>query len=143
MFMVETASRHLLVHGSIVSLVGALAGVPYWSAIVRGTDAETIRAWRIAHAFLCVEGMLILVAGLVVPRLALGDAAVRALAAAFIGSGYGFAAAFLTEALTGCRGLTPRPYGWHTLLFSAHVVGIAGALAGLILMAYGAFQALG
>ena len=80
--------------------------------------------------------MLIMVAGLVVPRLTLGEAAVRTLAYAIIGSGYGFMAAFLGGAWTGCRGLTPRPYGLNTLLFAAHVAGILGALAGLILMTY-------
>jgi hypothetical protein len=140
--MVEIDAHRLIAHGSVVLLVGALTGLPYWMAIIRGRGAEAVRAWRVTHAFLCVQGMLIMVAGLVVPRLALGEAAVRILAYAIIGSGYGFVAAFLGGAWTGYRGLTPRPYGLNTLLFAAHLVGILGALGGLILMTYGAFATL-
>jgi hypothetical protein len=141
--MVEVDSHRLIAHGSVVLLVGALTGLPYWLAIIRRAGSETVRAWRVAHVFLCVQGMLIMLAGLVVPRLTLGEAAVRTLTFAVIGSGYGFVAAFLGGAWTGCRGLTPRPYGLNTLLFAAHLVGILGALAGLILMTYGAFRSAG
>ncbi len=140
--MIELSVRHLLVHGSIVTLIGVLMGLPYWGAIVYGAHAETTRSWRVAHAFLCVDGMLILVAGLIVPRLALGDIAIRVLAAAFIGSGYAFVAAFVAGALTGFRGLTPRPHGWRTLLFLAHLLGALGVLTGLFLMLFGTMRGL-
>jgi len=139
----ELSSQKLIAHGLLILLIGALTGIPYWAAIIRGAGSEAFAPWRVAHVFLCVQGMLILVAGLALPRLALGDAAARTLAYSLIGSGYGFVAAFLGGAWTGRRGLTPKPYGLNTFLFAAHLVGILGALAGLLLMAYGAFRAAG
>jgi len=83
-------SKCLIFHGAIITLIGLFSGLIYWQTIIRDKRPEVIRGWRIAHVFLAMEGMFIMIVGLIIPHLALNDLAVRVLAWTMISSGYGF-----------------------------------------------------
>lgn len=130
-------SHFLLIHGSIVFLIGLLTGLPFWLAIIRGREAALIRAWRATHTTLISSGLMMLIIGLAAPLLEL-DEAIRALMNwSLVISGYSFAVAFVAGATTGRRGLMPNPLGFNTLLFAAHFLGATGSAAGICLFLYG------
>ena len=88
--MTGLLSKYLIFHGAIIILIGLFSGLIYWQTIIRDKRPEVIRGWRIAHVFLVIEGMFIIIVGLVIPYLALGALAVRVLVWTIASSGYGF-----------------------------------------------------
>jgi hypothetical protein len=133
-------SKYLIFHGAIIILIGLFAGLVYWQTIIRDKRPEVIRGWRIAHVFLVIEGMFIVIVGLEIPHLVLGGLAVRVLVWTIASSGYGFAWAFIGGAWKGFRGLTPKPYGLNTILFLGHFIGAVGSLIGIAMVIYGSFK---
>jgi hypothetical protein len=139
--MTELFCKYLIFHGSIIILMGLFAGLVYWQTIIRNKRPEVIRGCRIAHVFLVIEGMFIVIVGLGIPHLALGGLAVQVLVWTVASSGYGFAWAFIGGAWKGYRGLTPKPYGLNTILFLGHFIGAVGSLIGIAMVIYGPFKA--
>jgi len=140
--MTGLLNKYLIFHGVIIILIGLFSGLIYWQTIIRDKRPEVIRGWRIAHVFLVMEGMFIIVVGLVIQHLVLGGLAVRVLVWTIASSGYGFAWAFVGGAWKGYRGLTPKPYGLNTILFLGHFIGAGGSLIGIAMVIYGSFKAL-
>lgn len=132
---------YLILNGSFVLFAGILSGFPYWLAIIRRKEQETIRAWRVAHSFLIMEGMMLLVVGIISPDLPLDERTIWIMVWALIISAYGFVLAFTFGAWTRYRGLTPKPYGMNTIFFGWHIVGIVGSLIGITIFVYGALKA--
>lgn len=133
--------KYLIFHGAIIILIGLVSGLIYWQTIIRNKRPEVIRGWRIAHVFLLIEGMFMVIMGLGIPHLALGGLAVWVLVWTIASSGYGFAWAFIGGAWKGYRGLTPKPYGLNTILFLGHLIGAVGSLIGIAMVIYGSFKA--
>lgn len=129
--MAEDPVRLLLVHGTIVLSCGVLAGLPFWLAIIRERGAERIRGWRVAHATLIVNGLLLLMVALMGPQLALGATSLALAAWALVVSAYCFVFALGVGAWVGKRGLNPIPLGVNTLFFVGHAVGATGAIVGV------------
>jgi len=140
--MTGLLNKYLIFHGVIIILIGLFSGLIYWQTIIRDKRPEVIRGWRIAHVFLVMEGMFIIVVGLVIQHLVLGGLAVRVLVWTIASSGYGFAWAFVGGAWKGYRGLTPKPYGLNTILFLGHFIGAGGSLIGIAMVIYGSFKAI-
>jgi hypothetical protein len=140
--MAGLLSKYLIFHGAIIILIGLFSGMIYWQTIIRNKEPEVMRGWRITHVFLVIEGMFIVTIGLTIPHLALSGPAVRILVWIIAISGYGFALAFVGGAWKGSRGLTPKPYGFNTILFLGHFVGAAGSLVGIAIVSYGAIKAI-
>jgi hypothetical protein len=140
--MTGVFNKYLIFHGAIIILLGLFSGLVYWRTIVRNKRPEAIRGWRIAHAFLVMEGIFIVIVGLGIPHLALGGLAVRVLVWTIAISGYGFAWAFIGGAWKGYRGLTPKPYGFNTILFLGHFIGAGGSLVGIAIVIYGSLKAI-
>jgi hypothetical protein len=139
--MVELCSKCLLFNGSIVLLSGLLSGVPMGLAIIQKRGTEKIRAWRVAHSTLIMDGLLVIIVGLVVPSLSLGELASWILVWGLVISAYGFVLALTIGAWKGYRGLTPEPYGINTILYGGHIIGALGSLVGVVMLIYGLFRA--
>jgi hypothetical protein len=140
--MIGQLTKYFIFHGAIITLIGLFSGLIYWQTIIRNKRSDVIRGWRIAHVFLVIEGMFIVIVGLSIPHLALSGLAVRVLVWIITSSGYGFAWAFIGGAWKGYRGLTPKPYGLNTILFLGHFIGAVGSLIGIGMMIYGTFKTL-
>ena len=135
-------NKYLIFHGAIIILIGLFSGLIYWQTIIRNKRPEVIRGWQIAHVFLVIEGMFIVIMGPIIPHLALKGLAARVLVWIIASSGYGFAWAFMGGACKGYRGLTPKPYGVNTVLFLGHLIGAGGSLIGIAMVIYGSYKAL-
>lgn len=129
------STRALLAHGALILLVGVLAGHGYWLALVTRRTAARANAWRVAHATLLGVGLTMLAAGLLGTRIAPGPGA--AAARLLVLAGWSFAFALIGGAVTGIRGLTPRPWGLGTVLFAGHLLGAVGSTLGVALLAWG------
>jgi hypothetical protein len=140
--MTGLSSKYLIFHGAIIILIGLFSGLIYWQTIIRDKRPEVIRGWRIAHVFLVIEGIFIVIVGLIIQHLVLSSIAVRLLIWTIASSGYGFAWAFVGGAWRGYRGLTPKPYGFNTILFIGHFIGVAGSLVGIAMVFYGVMKAI-
>jgi membrane-associated HD superfamily phosphohydrolase len=138
--MIELHIKYLLLHGSLVLLVGVLSGFPYWLAIILNWGGETPRFWRVTHSFLVVFGLTMLIFALIIQKTALNSQEVRLLVLIMIIAGYGFVFAFMVGSWKKIRGLTPKPYGFNTVLFASHVVGITGSLLGTAILIFGLFR---
>ena len=140
--MTGLLNKYLIFHGAIIILIGLFSGLIYRQTIIRNRRPEIIRGWRIAHVFLVIEGMFIVIVGLAISHLALSGLAARVLVWTIASSGYGFAWAFIGGAWKGHRGLTPKPYGLNTFLFLGHFIGATGSLIGIAITIYGSFKAI-
>src|SRR5512136_278295 len=102
--MTGLLNKYLIFHGAIIILIGLFSGLVYWQTIIRNKRPEVIRGWRIAHVFLVIEGMFIVIVGLGIPYLALGGLSVLVLVWSIASSCYGFAWAFIGGAWKGYPG---------------------------------------
>jgi hypothetical protein len=139
--MAELQTKYLLLNGSIVLLTGLLSGIPMGLAIVRKKGENTIRTWRVAHSTLIMDGLMLIIVGVVVPGLPIDELTLRVLVWALIPSAYGFVLALIIGAWVGYRGLTPKPYGINTVLFGGHTIGALGSLIGVAILTWGFFKA--
>ena len=135
-------SKYLIFHGAIIILIGLFSGLIYWQMIIRKKSPEVIHVWQMAHVFLVIEGMFIVIMGPVIPHLALNGLAVRIFVWMMVSSGYGFSWAFIGGAWKGYRGLTPKPYGLNTILFLGHFIGMGGSLIGVAMVIYASLKAI-
>ncbi len=135
-------SKYIIFHGLIIFLVGVLAGVPFWLAIIGNKGNKVIRAWRVAHSFLSIFGMLMLIVGLLSVHLIIGAPIASVLLWSFVAAGYSFVIAFIAGAWKGYRALTPWPYGLNTFLFVCHVIGISGSLISIVIIIYGSLKTI-
>ena len=142
MAMIELPSRYLLFHGSIVLFIGLLSGIPMGSAINRKKGEEAVRAWRVAHSGLIMDGLLMLIIALIVPYLQVGELAVWTLVWVLVISGYGFVMALPLGAWKGYRGLVPKPHGINTIVYAGNVIGVVGSLVGIAIVIFGSLRAL-
>jgi hypothetical protein len=136
--MIRQPAVCLLLNGSIVILAGLLTGFPLRSAILR--KGENLNAWRVAHSVLIMDGLFMLIVGMILSHLPLEGYAVSVLVWSLVSAGYGFVVAFTLGAWKGLRGLTVRPYGLNTLLFGTHMIGAVGSLLGVTIMIYGSMR---
>ena len=140
MTMVGFDSKYLFFNGTIVLLAGLLSGAPVGLAIIRRKGEEAVLRWRVTHSTLIMDGVMMIVVGLVIPDLPLGELALGILVWAFVISGYGFILALTIGAWTKYRGLTPKPYGINTILYGGHILGALGSLIGVAILTYGFFE---
>ncbi len=124
----------LLLNGAIVILVGVSTGFPLRHSVL--SKSEATNAWRIAHSVLIMDGLFMLVMGVVLRNINLDGFAVSILAWSLVCSGYGFTGAFILGAWKGLSALTVKPYGLNTALFGAHVIGALGSLTGVAALIY-------
>ena len=135
-------AKYLLLHGSIVLLVGLLCGVPFGRAIVRGAAEDAVRAWRVAHSGLSMGGVLLLAVAAAIPLVELSVTLAWSLVWAFVASGYGFAVALPLGALCRHRGLTGAPPLINRAVYLGNMVGVVGSLLGTVLLIAGSYAAL-
>jgi hypothetical protein len=132
----------LIFHGSVILLGGLLCGAPFGSAVVRGKPEATVRAWRVAHSGIVMGGIMLLVIGLVLPHLRLGDSARQLLIVSFVASGYGFTVALPLGAHDGQRGLTADAPLVNRVVYLGNMIGAIGSLIGTLVLIWGAYAAL-
>jgi hypothetical protein len=136
------ASSLLLFTGFSVLLCGLLAGAPLGSAVNRGAQEESIRAWRVAHSSLVNGGVLLLAVSAVLPQLAFSQGWQLVASVLLSISIYAFSFALLFGAWKGHRGLQKSATAAGNLVYLVNMTGVILSLAATALLAYGASVSL-
>lgn len=126
----------LIFHGSIVIILGLLAGFPY-ALVLQGQMAGEPRAWSMAHLEGVLNGLLCLGAAGAFGKLALSAGQMRAMTWSFILMAYGNVAASVLGAVTGQRGLELGGPLSNTIVFALFMIAVVLVLVALGLLAYG------
>lgn len=122
----------LLLSGSMVLLIGLLAGYPYGKAITRQALEPVVRAWRLAHSSLAIGGTTSLAIGAVLPWLHAGGWERPVIAWSFVLSGLAFSIALPYGAWKGHRGLVAEGPFDNWVAYGGNVVGALSSLVGAV-----------
>jgi hypothetical protein len=132
----------LLLSGSLVLLIGLLAGYPYGKAITRQASEPIVRAWRLAHSSLAIGGTTSLATGAVLPWLHAGGWERPVIAWSFVLSGLAFSIALPYGAWKGHRGLVAEGPFDNWVVYGGNVVGALSSLVGAVALAYAVIRLL-
>lgn len=138
----ETVSRHLVLHGSIILLLALLYGAPYARAIKRNADAQVVNSWRVAHQSLTIGALILFATAALIGGLAVSSTMKWAIALPLIVSGYAFAVATPLAAVTKDRGLQSGGQGWARLVYLGNMVGAGTSLLSSVLLVVAAALSL-
>ncbi len=128
----------LVLHGTIVILLGMIAGFPYAGAVTGGEDP---RAWRMAHLEGVLNGLVMIAIGAAGSLIELGTGLQRLLFWSLVVTGYGNVLASILAATSGQRGLQPDGPLANVLVFGGFLLAVVGVLIALLLVVFGAQRA--
>jgi hypothetical protein len=132
----------LLFSGSVVLLIGLLAGYPYGKAITRQALEPVVRAWRLAHSSLAIGGTTSLATAAVLPWLHAGGWERPVIAWSFVLSGLAFSIALPYGAWKGHRGLVAEGPFDNWVVYGGNVVGALSSLVGAVALVYAVIRLL-
>ena len=135
-------AQQLIFHGSIILLLGLLAGFPYARVILKKREDNIINAWRIAHQSLPIGAILLFALASFVALLGASNAIKWTLSILFIISAYAFAFALILGPILGQRGLTSRGPISAKLVYSGNIIGVITSLIATFLLVYAAWVSL-
>jgi len=131
----------LVYNGSIVILLGLLAGFPY-AMVVTGGMAGEERAWRMAHLEGVLNGVLALAAAGVWDALVLSPRQRSWLALSLVFAGYANVIASIIGAFFGVRGLALALPFTNVIVYTLFVLAILAVFIGVVLLVRGGAQAI-
>lgn len=130
--------RRIVLHGSIVLIVGLLCGLP---SVVE-VSTQSGRMWQATHSALLILGVWLLATAAVLPLLLLAEREASALVGSLVLMAYSFTAAVLIQAATGTRAFGPDASPVTTVAFGANVLAVLGAFLSAALTLMGASNGL-
>lgn len=138
----ESSSRHLVFHASIVLLLGLLYGAPYARAIKCNAPAHIVNSWRVAHLSLPIGATLMFAVAALLPSFLVGAQIKWLIAITLIVSSYAFCISTPLAAITGHRGLAAGAKGWARLVYVGNMLGAWSSLAAAVLLVFAGFMSL-
>lgn len=117
-------SQQLIFHGSVILLLGLIAGAPYARAILKKRSKDTIHIWRMAHLALPIAAILLFAIASFIPTLEVSSQTQWMIAILLIASSYAFGFAMFVGAQAGERGLTFRGPMIAKVAHLGHMVGV-------------------
>jgi hypothetical protein len=138
-YFLETSSRHLIFHGTVVLLAALLYGAPYAKAIKSGATVQVVNSWRVAHQSLCLGAVLMFSVAAILPFLSVSAALKSLIVVALVASSYAFTIATPLAAITQDRGLASGGQGLARLVYWGNITGAWTSLvaAGALVVAAG------
>ena len=130
--------RRLVLHGSVILLVGLFCGLPSVIEVSTGSS----RMWQGAHSALLILGVWLLATAAVLPLLLLEQREAAGLRWSLLLMAYSFMTAVIIQASTGERALGPDPSPLNLLAFAANLLAVLGTFLSASLTALGAWNAL-
>ena len=147
--MPNHARSRLIFHGSVVFLLGMLAGFPFAFVLlaeVNGTDTwipGTVRAWRMAHLEGALNGMLLILVAAASGHLPIGAKGEKVIVYGLVLSAWGNIIASINSALTGGRGLEFNGLTANSLTYVLFMAAIFAVLAAFVVLAEAAWRDTG
>lgn len=120
----------LIFHGTVVLLIGLLAGFPFLFGIVRGAPSRSVDAWRAAHTGLCSTGVMAIAMGAALGLWQASGTAVEVVTWGIAIGAYGIALAMTLAAATGSRGLAAGGPASNHIVYVSYMTGVPATLVG-------------
>lgn len=122
----------MIFHGSVILLVGLVAGFPFLRGIVTRAEQHRVDAWRAAHTGLCSSGVMTIAMGVALKLwMAPGLAQTLAYWGIVVG-GYAIALAMVLAAASGSRGLVGGGSTSNRVVYLAYMTGVPATLLGAV-----------
>ena len=134
--------KQLIFHGSVILLIGLLAGVPYGMAILKKRSENTVHIWRMAHLTMPIGAILLFAIASFITFLEVTNTIQWTMAILFIVSVYAFGFAMIIGASSGERGLLFRGPVIAKIAHVGHMVGVLTSLAASTVLLYTAWVTL-
>jgi hypothetical protein len=139
---VEPSARYLVLHGTIILLIGPLCGAPYARALNGRAAAHVVHSWRVAHLSLPIGAILMFAVATLLASFAVAGQIKRLIASLLIVSGYSFCVALPLAAMVGERGLSHRGPLKAKAVFLGNALGAVTSLLASLVLVYAAFESL-
>lgn len=120
----------MIFHGTIVLIVGLLAGFPFLLGIVRHAEPRRVDAWRAAHTGLCATGVMAIAMGAALHGWSAAGTLATLATGAIVTGAYGIALAMTLAAATGSRGLVAGGALSNWVVYISYMVGVPATLIG-------------
>ena len=120
----------LIFHGTVVLLIGLLAGFPFLFGIVRGAPSRSVDAWRAAHTGLASTGVMAIAMGAALGLWQADGTTVEVVTWGIAIGSYGIALAMTLAAATGSRGLVAGGPASNHIVYAAYMIGVPATLIG-------------
>ena len=133
----------LVLHGGLLLFVGMAVGVPYALAAIADAGSEAAANWRVAHVQNLQNGMLLLLVAACSSYLALSTSAFQAMTWILVVAAYCDMVGWFVRAMTGHRGLEPKPPAANLLVCALFGLTALGQFVGILVFIFGAWRALG
>ena len=130
----------MILHGTVVLLIGLVSGIPYGLAIVRGTEPRKVDARRAAHTGLCATGVMMIALGAALQLWGKPGAAAQVVTWTIAIGSYAVALAMTLGAATGQRGLHAGRSLTNNVVFWAYQVGVVGTFTGVLVFLWLAWK---
>lgn len=120
----------LIFHGTVVLLIGLIAGFPFLFGIVRGAPTRSVDAWRAAHTGLASTGVMAIAMGAALGLWQSEGTAAQIVVWGIALGSYGIALAMTLAAATGSRGLAAGGPLSNHVVYAAYMIGVPATLIG-------------
>jgi len=137
----------LVANGALVTLAGSFSGVPLGFSVIDQVASGAsglvgdVRAWHMAHMEGLLNGMLMIAMAAAARQIAMSSGYAKAIFWGMVIAGWSNVIASNFSGLTGGRGMTMTGFDWNTFDFVVFMIGVAGALIGLIALTMAGFKA--
>ena len=132
----------LIFHGTLLLLIGLIAGAPYGIAILKKKSDDTIHIWRMVHLTLPIAAILLFAISSFISFLDVSSQIQWLIAILFIVSSYAFGFAMVIGAPSGERGLLFRGPVIAKITHVGHMLGVLTSLAASTVLLYAAWLTL-
>lgn len=122
----------MIFHGTIVLLIGLLAGFPFLLGIVRKAEPRRVDAWRAAHTGLSGTGVMVIAMGVALQSWSASGTLAAITSIGIVVGAYGIALAMTLAAITGARGLAAGGPASNWIVYAAYMTGVPATLVGTL-----------
>ena len=134
----ENLATHLALHGVLVLTLGALAGLSLWRSILKGTN---VAEWHLFHASVTSRGIMLIALAAIIHIPALPSWQISLLAWFIIYFVWSSVLAMIIRAVGGEKGFSWTGTPTNKLAFILYATGAITLFPGLLLLAFGLFNA--
>lgn len=120
----------MIFHGTVVLIIGLLAGFPFLRGIVKKEDMRRVDAWRAAHTGLCSTGVMAIAMGVALRLWAASGIASTLVVWGIVVGSYGIALAMVLAAASGSRGLVSGGSVSNRVVYLSYMTGVPATLLG-------------
>jgi hypothetical protein len=131
----------LVLHGSVILLLGQFAGYAFFRALNASPDGARAGMWRMSHAACSTGAILLIAMAPVLPHLRLARFPTTLVVDTTVVSTYALCVGTVVAGLSGQRGLQPRGSVSNRVVYMLYIVGALGSTISALAFFFAALHA--